>query len=506
MFFSCVQEPPFRAFMPNSSASALTSDDDDDDEGLDTPMDRMDPVRRSFRVSSRHLAESRSRSMSMRMPRARHQHQANRLPPNNRKQTEPHVAPALPSHGNALQKASPPPVKPRVCIQRPPQDTPQQSSPKQQQPIVSPASNHVIPMSRTSSACSSISSISVPGFGGRVQKYSLQRQRHYSSQAAMHSSEHNNGTASPQLTRYSRRSEFSPRLHHLSSTSLSNNRSVHFEDEDRLSQSCDARKFVPLNQRWQESDAYSPRSRASSQSPARALDRDLSLRTTRTRSQSPGRTLDESPHWSHGRSLSPGHYLDTSLSQLPTDTDYYADSDIASQRSITPESILTADNTPVRPSDKKFVTGIQRSYSALKNRGGSSITTTTSSFANPRKNIRRSIPRKSQHKVSDAISEVGSNSFYPSQELSLSCSQSQDARTMTPLDVTDRLTTSVVNITDTRYSKAESDIGYMSAGADELDTDVKSSSEMKSNRESGYLSCCDSVVIDQNTIAKVGEH
>ena len=380
-------------------------------------------------------------------------------------------------------------------------------------------------MSRTSSACSSVSSVSVPGFGGRVQKYSLQRQRHYSSQATALSS----GSASPQLTGYSRRSEGMPISHHVSAMSLANNnRSVHFEDEEdrhsSLSQTCDTnnRKFVPFNQRWQESSTYSPRrSRANSQSPARVLERDLSLRTQRTRSQSPGRTLNESPHWSHNRSRSPGNYLDTSLSQLPTDTDYYADSDIASQRSVTPESTLESDGTPfVRSTDKKFVTGIQRSYSALKNRGGSTITTTTSSFANPRKNIRRSIPRSRQHRVSDAISEVGSNSFCTSQEISMSFSQSQDTRsysqdtrsfsqsqdcrTLTPLDVTDRLTAPVVNVMDARHSKTESDVGYMSAGADELDADVKSSSEMKSNRESGYLSCCDSVLSEQNMITKVG--
>lgn len=423
------KEPPIRAYMPNSSASALTSDDE---EGVDTPMDRMDPVRRSFRVSSRQLADSRNRSVSMRVSRTRQPHyQAYRSQASNWKQTEPCVTSASPSQGNALPKASQP-VKPRTCIKQPTQDTPQQVTPKQ--PIVNTPPNSVVPISRTSSACSSVSSISVPGFGGRVQKYSLQRQRHYSSQFAIPSSEHDNNTASPQLTRYSRRSEGAPRLHHISAQSLSNNnRSVHFEDEEHLSslsQSCDmnSRKFVPVNQRWQENSAYSPRRpRANSQSPARTLDRNLSLRTARTRSQSPGRTLDESPQWSRGGSHSPRPYLDSSLSHLPTDTDYYADSDIASQRSITPESILEAENMSViRPSDKKYVTGVQRSYSALKNRGGSMITTTTSSFANPRKNIRRSIPRKSQHKVSDAISEVGSNSFCTSQELFLSYSQSQD--------------------------------------------------------------------------------
>ena len=497
------------------------------------PLDRMDPVRRSFRVSSRHLPESRNRSMSMRMPRGRQQHYlANRSPATSRKQTEYNTTAALPSRDTAVQKPPQPAVKPRACIKQPSQDTPRQPSPKEQlspkhvqQPVINTPPNNGIPMSRTSSACSSVSSVSVPGFGGRVQKYSLQRQRHYTSQTTVLSS----GSGSPQLTGYSRRSEGMPISHHVSVMSLANNnRSVHFEDEEdrhsSLSQSCDNtdnRKFVPLNQRWQENSTYSPRrSRANSQSPARVLERDLSLRTQRTRSQSPGRTLDESPHWSHSRSRSPGNYLDTSLSQLPTDTDYYADSDIASQRSVTPESILESDATPfVRSTDKKFVIGIQRSYSALKNRGGSTITTTTSSFANPRKNIRRSIPRSRQHKVSDAISEVGSNSFCASQETSMSFSQSQDTRgysqsqdirsfsqsqdcrTMTPLDVTDRLTAPVV---DTRHSKTESDVGYMSAGADELDTDMKSSSEMKSNRESGYLSCCDSVLIEQNMISKVG--
>ena len=502
--FSCVQEQPFRA----NVLDALTSDDE---EGIDTPIDRMDPVRRSFRVSSRQLADSRNRSMSMRVPRPRQQHHhVNRSLASIRKQSETNVTPVSPSHGNAVQRPSQP-LKPRAYIQQQPtEDTAQQLSPKQH-PIPSTGQSNVIPMSRTSSACSSVSSVSVPGFGGRVQKYSLQRQRHHSSQALMLSNEHNNGA---QLTGYSRRLEAAPRVHHVSALSLSNGRSVRFEDDDHvssLSQSYDIsndRKFVPVNQRRQESSTYSPRrSRANSQSPARALDRDLSLRT-RTRSQSPGRTLDESPQWSHSRSQSPGNYLNVSSSHLPSDTEYYADSDIASQRSITPESILEADGIPgSRPSsEKKFVTGIQRSYSALKNRGGSSITTSTSSFANPRKNIRRSLPRRSQHSVSDAISEVGSNLSYASQELSLSYSQSQDTRTLTPLDVTDRLTTSVINIPDARHSKTESDVGYMSAGADELDVDVKSSSELTSNRESGYLSCCDSVTVEQHTITKEGEH
>ena len=491
--------------------NALTSDDDDDDEGIDTPIDRMDPVRRSFRVSSRQLADSRNRSMSMRVSRARQQHHINRSLASIRKQqSETSVTPVSPSHGNAIQKPSQP-LKPRAYIQQQPTEDPAQQTPKHH-PIPPTGQSNVIPMSRTSSACSSVSSVSVPGFGGgRVQKYSLQRPRHHSSQALALSNEQNNGA---QLTGYSRRLETAPRLHHVSALSLSNGRSVRFEDDDRassLSQSYDLssdRKFVPVNQRRQESGSYSPRrSRANSQSPARMLDRDLSLRT-RTRSQSPGRTLDESPQWSHSRSQSPGNYLNVSSSHLPSDTEYYADSDIASQRSVTPESILEADGIPGSrpPSEKKFVTGIQRSYSALKNRAGSTITTTTSSFANPRKNIRRSLPRRSQHRVSDAISEVGSNSYYASQELSLSYSQSQDTRTLTPLDVTDRLNTSFINIPDARHSKTESDVGYMSAGADELDVDVKSSSELMSNRESGYLSCCDSIAVEQHTITKEGEH
>lgn len=492
--------------------NALTSDDDDDgDEGIDTPIDRMDPVRRSFRVSSRQLADSRNRSMSMRVPRARQQHHVNRsLASIRRQQSEANVTPVSPSHGNATQKPSQP-LKPRAHIQQQPtEDFPQQI--QKHHPIPPTGQSNVIPMSRTSSACSSVSSISVPGFGGgRVQKYSLQRPRHHSSQALMLSNEHNNGA---QLTGYSRRLDAAPRSHHVSALSLSNGRSVRFEDDDRvssLSQSYDLssdRKFIPVNQRRQESGSHSPRrSRANSQSPARMLDRDLSLRT-RTRSQSPGRTLDESPQWSHSRSQSPGNYLNVSSSHLPSDTEYYADSDIASQRSVTPESILEADGIPGSrpPSEKKFVTGIQRSYSALKNRAGSSITTTTSSFANPRKNIRRSLPKRSQHRVSDAISEVGSNSYYASQELSLSCSQSQDTRTLTPLDVTDRLTTSFINIPDARHSKTESDVGYMSAGADELDVDVKSSSELTSNRESGYLSCCDSIAVEHHMVTKEGEH
>ena len=500
--FSCLQELPFRA----NVLDALTSDDDD--EGIDTPIDRMDPVRRSFRVSSRQLADSRNRSMSMRVSRTRQQHHMNRSLASIRKQqSETSVNPVLPSHGNAVQKPSQP-LKPRPYMQQQPTEDPAQQIPKHLPPT---GQSNVIPMSRTSSACSSVSSISVPGFGGgRVQKYSLQRPRHHSSQVLMLSDEHSNGA---QLTGYSRL-ETTPRPHHVSALSLSNGRSVRFEDDDRassLSQSYDLssdRKFVPVNQRRQESGSHSPRrSRANSQSPARMLDRDLSLRT-RTRSQSPGRTLDESPQWSHSRSQSPGNYLNVSSSHLPSDTEYYADSDIASQRSVTPESILEADGIPGSrpPSEKKFVTGIQRSYSALKNRAGSSITTTTSSFANPRKNIRRSLPRRSQHKVSDAISEVGSNPYYASQELSLSYSQSQDTRTLTPLDVTDRLTTSFINIPDARHSKTESDVGYMSAGADELDVDVKLSSELTSNRESGYLSCCDSIAVEQHTIIKEGEH
>lgn len=488
--------------MPNLNSTALTSDD----EGIDTPIDRMDPVRRSFRVSSRQLAESRNRSVSMRVSRTRQQQHASRSQAINRKQTEINATPvSTASHESALQQ----PLKPRACIkQYSTQDSPQQISPNHQPVVVTPPNNPV-PMCRTSSASSS-STVSIPGWGGRAQKYSLQRQRHYSSQSVMFS-EQNNSSASPQLTRYSRISEGAPRLHHTSASSLSNNRSVHFEDEDHapssLSQSCeinDGRKFVPLNQRWQGSSAYSPRRlRASSQSPARALDRDLSLRA-RTRSQSPGRTLDELPQWSHGHSHSPGYYLDTSLTHLPSDTDYYADSDIASQRSITPESLLDPDTaSAIRPTEKKFVPGIQRSYSSFKNRGGSTITTTTSSFANPRRNARRSFSKKNHHKVSDAISEVGSCT---SQELSLSYSQSQDTGSMTPLDVIDRLTPSASNAADSHHSKIESDVGYMSAGADELDSDVKSSSEMKSNRESGYLSCCDSITIDQNTITKVGEH
>ena len=484
--------------MPHSGFSALGSDDE---EGIDTPIDRMDPVRRSFRVSSRQLAESRNRSVSMRISRTRQQHHTNRSQATNRKQVESNTTPVLSSHDYVSQKASiSQPMKPRACLKQPSHEDTQQTSPKQSISCSPPSI--VIPMSRTNSASSSVSSVSVPGFGGRVQKYSLQRQRHYSSQAAMVSSEYNNGTtAGPQLTRYSRRSEGAPRLHHVSAMSLSNGRSVHFEDDDCASSSCEMdRKFVPVNQRW---NSYSPRRlRANSQSPARVLERDLSLRT-RTRSQSPGRTLDESPHWRHGRSLSPGYYLDASTSHLPSDTEYYADSDIASQRSITPESILESETMSfVRPTEKKFVPGVQRSYSALKNRGGSSITTTTSNFANPRKIVRRSLPRRTQHSVTDTISEVGS-SYYPSQELSLSCSQSQDARMMTPLDLTDRLTTSTINIADTRHSKTESDVGYMSAGADELDSDAKSS-ELKSNRESGYLSCCDGIPIEQNTITKVG--
>ena len=51
----------------------------------------------------------------------------------------------------------------------------------------------------------------------------------------------------------------------------------------------------------------------------------------------------------------------------------------------------------------------------------------------------------------------------------------------------------------------ESNVGYMSDGTEELDTDVKCSLEMKSNRESGYLSCCDSVLMEQNMITKVGD-
>jgi len=435
------------------------------------------------------------------MSRTRQQYHTNRSQAS-RKQNETNVTPVTTSRDNVSQKTSQP-MKPRVCVQQPIQNTPQQVPSTQPMPSTPPS--YAVPLSRTGSASSSVSSVSVPGFGSRIQKYSIQRQRHHSSQTTVFPSEYNS-PADPRLTRYSRISEGAPRLHHASALSLSNGRSVHFEDDvdvSSLSQSCDinVRKFVPLNQRWQQNSVYSPRSRASSQSPARALDRDPSLRA-RPRSQSPGKSLDETPQRSRGRSQSPGKYLDSgSSSHLPSDTEYYADSDITSLRSITPESILEADATPfVRSTERKFVTGIQRSYSALKNRGGSSITTTTSNFANPKKNVRRSLPRKTQHKVTDTISEVGSSSYYASQEFSQSYSQSQDVRVMTPLVVTDRLTASAINIANVHHSKTEPDTGYMSAGADELDTDVKSP-EMKSNRESGYLSCCDSVA----NITKVGE-
>jgi len=275
-------------------------------------------------------------------------------------------------------------------------------------------------------------------------------------------------------------------------------RCVRFEDDDcasSLSQCSEIseRRFVPI---WNENSAHSPprRSRSSSQSPARTLD---GVRG-RTRSQSPGRILGDSPSLRpRGRSQSPGNYLDSgSSSHLLSDTEYYADSDITSQRSITPESILEGEGMPnVRPSERKPVIGIHRSYSAIKNRGGSSITTTTSSFANPKKTIRRSLPRRTQHRVTDTISEVGSISICLTPDFSMSSSQSLDSRT----DINERLTTPL----NRKHSKTESDIGYMSAGADELDiVDDTKSQDIKSNRESGYLS--ESIAVE-HAFSKVGE-
>jgi len=150
----------------------------------------------------------------------------------------------------------------------------------------------------------------------------------------------------------------------------------------------------------------------------------------------------------------------------------------------------------VRPSERKPVIGIHRSYSAIKNRGGSSITTTTSSFANPKKNIRRSLPRRTQHRVTDTISEVGSSSV---PDFSMSSSQSLDSRT----DIIERLTTPLNRKLDVYHSKTESDVGYMSAGADELDiVDDTKSQDLKSNRESGYLS--ESIAVE-HAFSKVGE-
>ena len=459
--------------MPNSSITALIGDDE---EGVDTMIDRMDPVRRSFRVSARQLAESRNRSMSMRVSRTRQQHHANRSQASIRRQTETNAVQVSPNHGITSQETS------RGL--QPTQQYPVQGNPRQApqiQPMQGTVASCPVPLSRTSSACSSVSSsVGVSGIGGRTQKYSLQRHRHYSSQAVMFPSEHNNSFGDPQLTRYSR-SEGASRLHHNSALSLSNGRTVRFEDDDHatLSQSCEAtnRKFVPLNQRWQENMGYSPR---------------------RSRSQSPGKILGELSQRSRGRSQSPGTYLD---SHLPSDTDYYADSDIASLRSITPESILESDTTaPVRLGEKKYVVGIQRSCSALKNRGGSSITTTTSSFANPR---RRSLSKKTHHRVTDTISEVDNNSFRATEFYTQS---QQDCRVMTPLDATDRLAVPAASMVDIWHSKTESDVGYISAGADELDSDVKSPAGLRSNRESGYLSCCDSIPSEQNTTTRMGGH
>jgi len=472
--------------VPDLTTSALTSDDE-----VDTPIDRMDPVRRSFRVSSRQLAESRSRSMSMRVSRSRQQQQTNRLQRNrsgidvDTTQSKPPVVPPKP--------------KPTAVHQSPQRTAPvkqaHQTSPKTSNPIP----QHVnMPLSRTNSVGSSISSFSVPGFG-RSQKYSIQRQRHHSSRSVVYPSD---GTPTAQLTRYSRQSEGSPRVRHVSSLSLlqtsSAGRCVRFEDDDcasSLSQ-CSERRLVPI---WNENSAHSPprRSRSISQSPARTLD---GVRG-RTRSQSPGRILGDSPSSRpRGRSQSPGNYLDSgSSSHLLSDTEYYADSDITSQRSVTPESILEDEGIPnVKPSERKPVIGIHRSYSAIKNRGGSCITTTTSSFANPKKNIRRSLPRKTQHGVTDTISEVGS-SVCLTPDVSMSSSQSLDSR----MEVNERLTTPLNRKLDFRYSKGESDIGYMSAGADEIDIveDTKSQ-DIKSNRESGYLS--ESIAVE-HAFSKVGE-
>ena len=488
--------------MPNSSTSALTSDDE-----VDTPIDRMDPVRRSFRVSSRQLAESRTRSMSMRVSRSRQQQQSNRSQ-RNRSGTD---VSALSNNDTTQSKPPAVPPKPQPAVV---QQSLQRTAPVKQTHQVSPKPSNPVPqrvnmpLSRTNSVSSSISSVSVPAFG-RSQKYSVQRQRHHSSRSIMYPSD---STPTAQLTRYSRQSEGSPRIRHVSSSALSLSqtssagRCVRFEDDDcasSLSQCSEIskRRFVPI---WNENGARSPprRSRSSSQSPGRSLD---GVRG-RTRSQSPGRILGDSPSLRlRGRSQSPGNYLESgSSSHLLSDTEYYADSDITSQRSITPESILEDEGIPnVRPSERKPVIGVHRSYSAIKNRGGSSITTTTSSFANPKKNIRRSLPRKTQHRVTDTISEVGSSSVCLTPDFSMSSSQSLDSRTVM-LDVIDRLPTPLNNKLDVRHSKTESDIGYMSAGADELDiVDDTKSQDIKSNRESGYLS--ESIAVE-HPFSKVGEH
>jgi len=424
--------------------------------------------------------------MSMRVSRSRQQQQTNRSQ-KNRSGTD--VSTLSNNDIQSKPPVVPPKPKPAVVSQSPPRTAPvnqaHQVSPK-------PVPKHVnMPLSRTNSVGSSVSSsLSIPGFG-RSQKYSIQRQRHHSSHSIIYPSD-NNPTA--QLTRYSRQSEGSPRILSsglsLSQTS-SAGRCVRFEDDDcvsSLSQTSELseRRFIPI---WNENGTHLPprRSRSGSLSSGRTLD---GVRA-RTRSQSPGRILGDSPSFrSRGRSQSPGNYLESgSSSHLPSDTD----SDITSQRSITPESILEDEGVPyVRPSDRKPVIGIHRSYSAIKNRGGSSITTTTSSFANPKKNIGRTLPRKTHNRVTDTISEVGS-SVCLTPDISVSSSQSIDSRTITPLP--SRL--------DVRHSKTESDIGYMSAGADELDiVDDTKSQDIKSNRESGYLS--ESIAVELHPFSKVG--
>ena len=81
----------------------------------------------------------------------------------------------------------------------------------------------------------------------------------------------------------------------------------------------------------------------------------------------------------------------------------------------------------------------------------------------------------------------------------MSSSQSLDSRT----DIIERLTTPLNRKLDVYHSKTESDVGYMSAGADELDiVDDTKSQDLKSNRESGYLS--ESIAVE-HAFSKVGE-
>ena len=83
--------------------------------------------------------------------------------------------------------------------------------------------------------------------------------------------------------------------------------------------------------------------------------------------------------------------------------------------------------------------------------------------------------------MTDTVSEVDNNSFCATVFYTV--------MVMTPLDATDRLAVPAASMVDIWYSKTESDVGYISVGADELDSDIKPPAGLRSNCESGYLSC-----------------